>query len=262
MDYLTYQRIYRELGSLKDIEHLAEKTGVERGVLFSILSLKLVRETKTRYHSMRKNSGELRKAWEKGKSFLAIARELDFPPVLTASIILQASGLSRKQVWRLLNKKSTDNRITRELEEAKKEDFLYSPRAHRQQARRARVGEEILRDWLVNNKIEFVAEKNAGRNAKTPDFLLKKKLSIDGLRILWIESKAVFGDEIEHRRYLKKQYQDYLRKFGDGMVVYWYGFLDSLPSLEPRIVVKDYTFFPELKSKTEELLMLYLNKIL
>lgn len=255
MDYSTYQRIYRELNTLEDLKGLEEKTGMERGILFSILSLKLVRETKTRFHALKENSDELRKSWEAGKSFLRISRELNFSPVLTASIILQSMGMSRKRVWELLKSEdmAIEDRVSRELREVKKEDFLYSPRAHRQQVYRAALGEKILEDWLRNNKIEFTAEKDAVGNEKTPDFLLKKRLPMDGLKISWIESKAVFGDEIEHRRYLIKQYQDYLREFGMGLVVYWYGFPDTLPSLEPRIIVKDYNSFPEL-NRIEELL--------
>jgi len=109
---------------------------------------------------------------------------------------------------------------------------------------------------LLKMNADFIREKDAGNNRITPDFLLMEKLSIDGRRISWVESKAVFGDSDEHARYMKKQFAPYLHELGEGMVVYWYGCLDSLGRGEHRILIKDYKFFPEQEDRIQELFRL------
>lgn len=258
MDSKTYRELYSKLGTLDDAKHLAENMGINDEVLLAILSLKLVRNTRRRFHELEGNIEELKDEWSNGRSFIELSRELDFPPVLMASLILQAGGMSRKGVWNLLKGHDNvpDERINRELKEAVKEDFLYSPWAHELQRRRAEAGERILEEWLLSMNADFIREKDAGNNRITPDFLLKEKLSIDGRRISWVESKASFGDRVEHIRYMKKQLTPYLLELGEGMVVYWCGCLDSLGQLEPRILIKDYEFFPEQKDMIKELFRL------
>ena len=258
MDSTTYQELYSKLGTLDDARHIAEKRGINDEVLLAILSLKLVRNTRRKFHELEENVDALKDKWANGRSFMELSRELDFPPVLTASLILQARGMRRKDVRNLLKGQGnvSDGRIVRELKEAVKEDFLYSPWAHKLQRRRAEAGEKILEEWLLKMNADFIREKDAGNNKITPDFLLMEKLSIDGRKISWVESKANFGDRVEHIRYMRKQLTPYLLELGDGMVVYWCGYLDSLGQLEPQILIKDYKFFPEQKDMIKELFRL------
>lgn len=246
MDSATYRRLYSKLKTPEDVKSLAERTGVPDEVLLAIRNQKIVRNTRKKFHVLKVRAGNLGEQWSGGKSFMELSRELDFPPVLTASIILKHMGMGRREFWKLLKsrKKAPNKRITRELKEAVEEDFLYSPWAHELQRRRADVGEEILMEWLESMNVEFIRENDAS-NRLTPDFLLKEEVSLDGRRISWVESKASFGDRREFARHMRRQLTPYLDEFGEGMVIYWYGYLDSLIELEPRILLRDYKSFPE-----------------
>ena len=49
---------------------------------------------------------------------------------------------------------------------------------------------------------------------------------MNGWNINWIESKATFGDRVEVNKNMKKQLEPYLELFGQGVVIYWFGFVD------------------------------------
>lgn len=79
---------------------------------------------------------------------------------------------------------------------------------------------------------------------KTPDFKLEVPIAVNGFVINWIESKARFGNTEIHQKYIKEQFLSYWNRFGPGLVIYWFGFLDTLnePS-EKRFIIMDH--FPE-----------------
>lgn len=75
---------------------------------------------------------------------------------------------------------------------------------------------------------------------KTPDIKLEIPIAVDGFVVNWIESKASFGDEFSHDIYLREQYWSYWNRFGAGMVIYWFGFIDELDvNKEKGIILRD-----------------------
>ncbi|XP_071080452.1 CDAN1-interacting nuclease 1-like [Haliotis cracherodii] len=79
---------------------------------------------------------------------------------------------------------------------------------------------------------------------KTPDVKLEIPIAVDGHIVNWVESKASFGDEMSHRGYLKDQFWAYWNRFGPGMVIYWFGFIDELDVNQDKgIILRDS--FPE-----------------
>lgn len=63
---------------------------------------------------------------------------------------------------------------------------------------------------------------------KTPDARLRVPVAVRGRVVCWIDSKATFGDERQHRQQLREQYQRYVNRFGPGLVIYWHGFVAEL----------------------------------
>lgn len=253
-----YEKIYRKLKSPDDIDTVHEATGVSKGVLFIILSHKTVQRTKVRYHKIKKYSKALSKRWDNGESLLEISRSLDFPPVLLASFILKEKNKTKKDIQRIFKRpfEIKNNRLRKEIVDVINSDIVYSPLANSIQKKRAEMGEKILVEWLKKQSAEFIVEKESlkGENRKTPDFLLKEPLEFKGRAVFWIDSKATFGDKLEHDRYIKKQFREYIELFGPGLVVYWYGFVNSIKDMEGDVMVTDASSFIEFKKQVDMLL--------
>uniref|UniRef100_A0A2K6FLE4 CDAN1-interacting nuclease 1 n=1 Tax=Propithecus coquereli TaxID=379532 RepID=A0A2K6FLE4_PROCO len=77
---------------------------------------------------------------------------------------------------------------------------------------------------------------------KTPDFILQVPVAVEGHIIHWIESKASFGDECSHHAYLHDQFWSYWNRFGPGLVIYWYGFIQELDCNRERGILLKASF--------------------
>ncbi|OWR44881.1 CDAN1-interacting nuclease 1 [Danaus plexippus] len=87
---------------------------------------------------------------------------------------------------------------------------------------------------------------------KTPDFKLDVPIAVDGFIVNWIESKALFADDENHLGYLKEQLMCYWNRFGPGMVIYWFGYLETLdctPEVNNMFILR--TKFPDKQSITQ-----------
>ena len=112
--------------------------------------------------------------------------------------------------------------------------------------------EEYMQRRLNEMNILFHSEADmrAAGYPKTPDALLAYPVEIDGHIVNWIESKALFSDGSTHQTYLKDQYWPYYNRFGPGLVIYWFGFLEEINDERERekgIVVMDR--FPDIINK-------------
>lgn len=246
MDPRIYKKIYSELDN-SNIKSISTDFGVSEDVLTCILNQKMIRSNKALYYKVSNNADALLARWEEGESLVSLSDETGLSYVLMSMILLKRKGITRKAVRRMLKnpEEVSDERLKKELCEVIKNDNLFSPETHSLQVKRAKKCEGRIRSWLLERDIQFLTEEDIKKHThtKTPDFLLKSPLDIDSTHINWIESKGLFGDTEEHRRFLDKQYLGYVRFFGPGLVIYWYGFVDSIAQENSEILIKDNTYF-------------------
>jgi len=228
-----YVRLYRRLNKKGDVFKLARIFDIPEGVLFAILSQKIVRKTKRDYHGLKKQSRRLLEQWKSGKSLLKLSEERKFSPVLIASFVLQENGVSKKNLREYLHNPADvhDPRIRREILELLKEEVVYSPEAAEIQRENGRNAEKKIGEWLDQQGTTYITESEArALHQKTPDFLLKESFSVNGRNIFWVESKASFGDKTQMKGDYHRQLKHYVELFGNGMVIYWHGYLNDSPS--------------------------------
>jgi len=100
----------------------------------------------------------------------------------------------------------------------------------------------VLYRKLKAKTIPFQTEdelRNLGLS-KTPDIKLQVPLGVEGPDgearvIFWIDSKAMFGNALSHEKNVG-QLQGYVNRFGPGMVIYWFDFVESL-NRDPDILI-------------------------
>ncbi len=241
MDRATYQRLYDALGTYEDVHRIAHEGHWDEELLFVIHTHRITRDATRRFYVVKRQIGRLAAQWRHGRSMLDIAREWRFPPVLLGQQMLGELGIPRKKVWGafLHPESAPDARIRREVEALLAADPIYSPQGMERQRERGRQGEERLQRWLEKHGVGYRTEKDLrGKFSKTPDALLDEPIIFFGQKIRWIESKANFGDDVEMRKNLKRQLGPYTELFGEGVVVYWYGYVEGAES-PPGILLYD-----------------------
>ncbi|GIL43495.1 hypothetical protein Vafri_956, partial [Volvox africanus] len=56
--------------------------------------------------------------------------------------------------------------------------------------------------------------------------------------VCWVDSKATFGDPRTHLKQVEEQYCTYVNRYGPGMVIYWFGFVEDLNN-DPQVLLCD-----------------------
>ena len=225
-----YQELYRKLATPEDIDFLSENFGYDKELLLVIHTQRVTRDTTRKFYRVKNQANRLAYQWDHGESFLSIARRFEFPPVLMALMILEQMGTNRKTFWKYFTdaKMIPSARLRQEIDQIRGADIIYSPEGTETQYARGRWGEAQLKDWLVGLGAEYRTEAQIrGEFDKTPDALLRTPIEWQGTRYFWVESKALVGDAFEVKRHLKKQLIPYTQLFGDGLVIYWFGYVED-----------------------------------
>lgn len=233
MDRETYRRLYDRLATAEDVRAVATAESLDEELLFVIHTHRVTRDATRRFYVVKRQVPRLASQWRHGRTILDMAREWKFPPVLMGQIMLAELGIPRKKVWQtFLNPASApDARVRGEVEELLAHDPIYSPAGMERQRARGQVGEARLYAWLEKHGIGYRTEKDLrGKYSKTPDALLDQPIMFYGQKITWIESKGNFGDDVELKKNLKRQLGPYTEMFGEGAVVYWFGYIDGAES--------------------------------
>ncbi|KAL9850684.1 CDAN1-interacting nuclease 1 isoform 2-T2 [Geothlypis trichas] len=182
---------------------------------------------------------------------LDLANEVDFAPSLMARIVLERFLQEKEQAIpskTLINSmlrdpsQIPDGVLANQVYQCTVNDCCYGPLVDCIKHAIGHEHEVLLREMLLEKNLSFIAEDQLRAKGydKTPDFILEVPVAVEGHIIHWIESKASFGDESSHQAHLQDQFWSYWNRFGPGLVIYWYGFIEELDCHRERgILLKD-----------------------
>ncbi|KAB7500924.1 Uncharacterized protein Anas_05845 [Armadillidium nasatum] len=271
MRFSLYNKVVKSIEDLEDNDTCVQKLcktypELSPATLESIYSQWIQRKVKKSYHKITQCDEvsnychQYQKAIENGEPpgvILRLAKQLRFSPAMTAKIILEYHlnvlgeskgffiGATRSKVNKLLRDTTliTDRDLSYEVYLCLIQDDTYGPFADSMKHSLGHEYEFLLKNKLEEKNIAF-QDENVLRSRgydKTPDFKLDIPIAIDGHVVNWIESKASFGDEENHRNYLRDQFWSYWNRFGPGLVIYWFGFIEELDEhKEKGILIKDH----------------------
>ena len=249
MNQEQYRKLSHELINPDDIDKVAREYGIDREIALIIYTQRITRDATSSFYVVKNQIARIASQYDKGTSLVELAGRHSFPPVLLGYLLFLYKGLPRKQFWQ--NVRSPDQikepRLRKEIKAAVESDMIYSPRGEEVQRERGHRGERWLFEWLDRRNVKYMTENDLKKlkgYTKTPDALFMKPMMVAGKKAAWIESKANFGDVVEIKRNLKKQLLPYVKLFGPGIVVYWYGYVSDL--LPPEgVTLVDANFFRE-----------------
>src|SRR5437870_11764234 len=75
----------------------------DKKLLLVVYTQRIVRDTTKKFYRVKAQARRLAFMWQNGTSLLEIARRFDFPPILTALMVLEQRRISRKNFWKMIN---------------------------------------------------------------------------------------------------------------------------------------------------------------
>lgn len=192
--------------------------------------------------------------YKRGESIADIAAAVNYSCYQLARLLVEhLLQVSKARVSQLVKQPSlipdgSDNgRLRGELEACIEMDSFCSPFVDRV---RHSVGEEyeyVLQQLLRNRGIPFESEDALRKRGlpKTPDVKLSVPIAVRGPdgrgRVVnWIDSKGMFGDTYVHETQNWDQLIGYVNRYGPGMVIYWFDFVESLNTHKDVLLVSEF----------------------
>ncbi|CAM9783371.1 unnamed protein product [Discosporangium mesarthrocarpum] len=187
--------------------------------------------------------------YRRGERILDIARRpgVSYSPYLLARVLV---GVLEPEtpVAELMRSPDQiiDSRLRGEVLLCLEEDRDYSPFINKARRTLGSEYEFILQQKLRAREVGFESESDLREKGayKTPDILLQVPIGVlgpdDQWRLVsWIDSKAMFGDEETFSQEHQSQLLGYVNRYGPGLVIYWFGFVETLLSPSYRDFLED-----------------------
>jgi CDAN1-interacting nuclease 1 len=232
-----YDAICPRLRSREDVAAASAASGGRHSyeTLLSVYGQAYIRQMARSNHIAKRHGDEFCRRYDRGDSLLDVAEWINLSPCTVARRFLEIRlGAGRTALTKMLRNSASipDERIRREVQECVENDEHGGPYMDRQRGVIGLEYEFILMEKLRSLGLQFETESDlrARGTFKTPDVLLSVPVAFGGRIVRWIDSKGKFGDEY----FLRKDYTDavssYIGRFGPGMVVYWFGFIQDCDS--------------------------------
>jgi hypothetical protein len=230
-------RIEEIAGSLSSPADFASFPELGAGQLSALLIQLEIKRAKKFSFRLRNNMPKIKKLWFSGRSFAEIATDFGLLPMAVAYALRPELGYTKKEFQYMIKsscemsvpkreREGMNERVSREIGEACRLDWLHSPRALAYMKEKGQLGELAAEKFLRSHNItKFATEKEQAKTGKTPDFLFSglEKIPHTEFVAKWFESKATFGNLREVKEDNRTQLSFYTSLFGQGAIVYWLG---------------------------------------
>ncbi|KAI0567802.1 hypothetical protein FGB62_1g650 [Gracilaria domingensis] len=219
-----------------DISRIArERPDIGYDTISLIYEQLYARQVAKTFYLVRMHGKTFVERFKSGQSLMDIAEWFNLSPSLVARKVLELHlGMNRKAVTQLMRDPSNieDERLREDTALCVEVDEHCSPRMDRLRTALGLEYELRLTDEVKNLGLEFETENELRKRGchKTPDILLCVPVLFRNKVVRWIDSKAKFGDEYTLNKDYVSSVSSYIGRFGPGMVIYWFGFIEDCNS--------------------------------
>lgn len=236
----SYSKMSKE--ELEKIYSLVKKNFPnEKTKNFSIEIISSIRATMVRTHMISSHSHLIKKSsdiisdYTSGSDILELSKKYDGSPLNLLRIIFQKK-YNTKLTKIIKNKKILDNRDKSELQIAVSSDS-YALINQNEILKNATIFENKIAKILDSKGIKYKTQEDLVREQKqdnsvptnTPDFLLQSDLTINGIKINWIDAKNFYGSDSKFiKKKIIKQTKKYIDEWGTGSIIFNLGFSSKL----------------------------------
>lgn len=257
---------------------LRRHPGVKLEALISIYSQENQYKVIKSHHVHKSKLSRYCRRYLDGEDCLEISASIDFPPCLLMRRMLEHMlQLSKQAVSDVLRNPDTLltalksrrvipsevitdalsptflTRLQHDIGRCAFADTSYSPFSDIARQITGLEFETLLAKKLTECGVPFWTEKELRDQGfyKTPDVRLQIPIAVldqsssKFRTVTWIDSKATFGDDRTHTQQLEQQYRTYVNRYGPGLVIYWFGYIEDL-NTDVDVLLLDE--FPDLNS--------------
>lgn len=187
--------------------------------------------------------------------FVVMGRIYHVSPVSMARLILEYKGYKRYKKHEKEEKQDfstfeyikdptliPEGLLAHHVYMANLSDFTYSPVSTIMKSLSGKEYEWYLQRYLRAQGISFKTEEDLRElnHKKTPDIVLHVPIGVNNQVVKWVESKALFANNYTHQQCKENQYWPYYKRYGPGLVIYWFGYIDSIKSEKNCFLVYDH----------------------
>eukprot|EP00698_Gefionella_okellyi_P020278 TRINITY_DN6349_c0_g1_i1.p1 TRINITY_DN6349_c0_g1~~TRINITY_DN6349_c0_g1_i1.p1 ORF type:complete len:307 (-),score=65.23 TRINITY_DN6349_c0_g1_i1:92-1012(-) len=255
MKQSEFKLIADQLKEIEDVHKLAcLPNHPTYNTLLSIYAAKYQKHVRKTAHIHKQHKREYLTDYLHGVTLFDLAVKVNYAPSLLARLVYEEYllrvkniSVSPNELKQLVSKgirdpsSIDDERLREQVVECHEQDDIYSPTVERTKHNIGLEYEYILQEKLTNLNIPFKTEdllRSLGYPL-TPDALLEVPIAVQGRIVHWIDSKATFGDEYSHKQNLEQMLR-YFNRYGPGMVIYWFDFVEELNMQDEFILVNAF----------------------
>jgi hypothetical protein len=179
-------------------------------------------------------SNKILQTYNKNINILDISSRFDISPLNLLRFIFKKKY--NKKLKFLINDKNINKYDKNQLDLAIKNDTYSLIDEHNIQ-KESELFENQVEQFLIKNNIDYKTQsqlseeqiKLYGHPINTPDFLIISNLYLNDFKVNWIDAKNFFGSNISFvKDKITKQVKKYIDEYGDGCIVFKYGFNEEL----------------------------------
>lgn len=231
---LTVKYPFKELSD-KDYNKIQKKyKDISKELCQSLKNAYIKNNMLIRYVHLKINSSLIAEEYT-NSNVLMLSAKYDASPINIMRIILAHRGLTKLEIKNLFKHPNKMNDYDKAQFLMAKEYDIYGI-VEKEQLEESQKFEKVIEKMLLDNNVKFKTQEHLTEEQRkdgivhsTPDFLIESELYINDKLVKWIDAKNFYGANTYFiKKGIQKQTLKYINNYGNGCIIFKYGFSSEL----------------------------------